>query len=515
MKELFTVWDQGWMLTTLSSCLCVFGCFVIFIDDIYYAVFPKSITGKYKFEIKENYTFLCGSLAFSSGCLLFTSLFRLLPEAIQYLLNSAKESGDVSPHMERKLNFILVASYIGGMLLTILSNTILHLITSESVVHCSHSSHEHSQEPESGDSNSLSHHNCSQIHHHSDDETDNHSYNGTHGHSNEYSHARGHSEGHEHRHQDYFDGSFANEQHRTALETIPSNASLTEHAPLTESHRPSKIKRSSSLLHFLSHDKENKEMLGECRGYSSAELCLYHNQMHNNESTPPKNLHFCELPTLTSNASNEMGDYGSTSDNDDIRKPSSLQTADVHDELSEGETKHHHHVTSPFGRLFLIGIQTSLAITLHKLPEGFITYITSETNPKLGMSIFLSLLLHNLTEGFSMCLPLYYLFASTSRRFAKLRAITISAFLGGLSQPLGAFFGYIFMHTYAPGGNIDLSKLNLVFGSTLAVTGGFLTVIGLSMYGSAVSFGGSLNFVMIWCIVGISTIALSFMITSG
>ena len=48
---------------------------------------------------------------------------------------------------------------------------------------------------------------------------------------------------------------------------------------------------------------------------------------------------------------------------------------------------HHHHVNSPLSRLLTIGIQTTLAITLHKLPEGFITYITSETNPQLGISI--------------------------------------------------------------------------------------------------------------------------------
>ena len=69
---------------------------------------------------------------------------------------------------------------------------------------------------------------------------------------------------------------------------------------------------------------------------------------------------------------------------------------------------HHHHVNTAHSRLLVIGIQTALAITLHKLPEGFITYVTSETNPDLGISIFLSLIVHNFVEGFSICLPLFY-----------------------------------------------------------------------------------------------------------
>lgn len=91
----------------------------------------------------------------------------------------------------------------------------------------------------------------------------------------------------------------------------------------------------------------------------------------------------------------------------------------------------------------------------------------------------------------------------------KLKAVSISAVLGGLSQPLGALAGYFFMKlNHAGESDINLDKLNYVFGITMAVTSGFLTVIALTMFGSAVSFSGRPNFVMIWGILGMCVIIL-------
>ena len=55
--------------------------------------------------------------------------------------------------------------------------------------------------------------------------------------------------------------------------------------------------------------------------------------------------------------------------------------------------------------------------------------------------------------------------------------------------------------------------MNRIFGITMAITSGFLTVISLSMYGSSVSFGGNINFVMTWCIIGISVIGITSVLT--
>ncbi|KAI9842181.1 MAG: hypothetical protein M1830_007820, partial [Pleopsidium flavum] len=91
---------------------------------------------------------------------------------------------------------------------------------------------------------------------------------------------------------------------------------------------------------------------------------------------------------------------------------------------------HHHHV--PTNAFLSIGLQTSIAIALHKLPEGFITFATNHANPKLGFAVFLALFIHNITEGFAMALPLYLALGS------RWKAMFWSSLLGGISQPLGA-----------------------------------------------------------------------------
>ena len=93
-------------------------------------------------------------------------------------------------------------------------------------------------------------------------------------------------------------------------------------------------------------------------------------------------------------------------------------------------TQHHHHVpTNPY---LTLSLQTTLAIALHKLPEGFITYAANHASPRLGFTVFFSLFIHNISEGFAMALPLYLALHS------RWKAICWSSILGGLSQPLGA-----------------------------------------------------------------------------
>lgn len=490
MVELKFASSEGWYLTFLSSFLCVLGCFVIFFDDIYMLVLPKSITNRYKFQLKENYGFLNGSLAFSSGCLLFTSLFKLLPEALEYFQDSErKKTHNGTIGREKKLHIYLIMSYIGGILLCFLFNAVLHMVTSESVVHCNHSGDEH--------------------------------------HAHETRRASFHKHSHDGGNIDDL------EQGNGGLEPIsPVHSSNgDESTPLL--NRSRSVVSRKTLIHYFSSPDEND--IGECKGYTSAELCLFKNHNEGHE------LHFCEIPALAKSidyheddlhpvcsptschlesAVNVHGNADST--NDDHHRVSHSHSHShsyshgAADAPSKYEPDHHHHINTPLSRLLLIGVQTTLAISLHKLPEGFITFITSEANPQLGILIFLSLMIHNFTEGFLMCLPLYFLFSSSPNAFAKLKAVSVSALLGGLSQPMGAFLGYILLKSNHRGSDdsLDIHKLNFVLGIALAVTSGFLSVVGLSMYGSAVSFnGGMLNFILFWCIFGMGLIGVSSIIT--
>lgn len=492
MFEWFGSSSQGWLLTTLSSLLCVLGCFIIFSDDIYYFLLPKFVTKRFPFHLKENYAFMNGSLAFSSGCLLLTALYRLLPEAMTYLSSSDQEDNATT---------VLVFSFIAGILICILFNYGMHLITSESVVHCSHDGE--------GKIELVPQSELHAVHTH---EIDGHSHDGQ-GHDHVLAHSPKHAHSHEssskpqslhnHNHdQDHAHGYFEGHHHGSASTSLDNDDSTGKTAVFEESVKPQDIdggalesqpllthKKSSGLAHFLTHGSTVDEpLLGECKGYSSAERCVY-------ERTGE--LHYCEIPEL----GKPEDDVVTEAEHRATSEPAPV-TPHIHHVPDE---HHHHHVNSPFSRLLLIGVQTIFAITLHKLPEGFITYITSETNPQLGFSIFLSLLIHNYTEGFLMCLPLYYSFGEVKWR--KLKAVSISATLGGLSQPLGAILGYLFLRHYGQD-HFDVGKLNYVFGISMAVTSGFLVVIALSMYGSSVAFSARPNFVLVWCLLGMSTIAL-------
>lgn len=435
--------SQGWTLTVLLSLLCVLGCFIIFLDDAYYLVFPRWLTRRHPFHLRENYSFMNGSLAFSSGCLLLTALYRLPPEAKAYLEQT-----------DNNANLVLMLAFMGGVCVCGLFNVGLHVLTTESVVHCSHDG-EHKLELVPYSDLAPDH-----EHHHS------------HGH---HSHGLSHHEAHAEPEDEHVHG------HSHSHADAPL-AEAGELVPL--------LVRKKSLVHYLTGGPAQDEaLLGECKGYSSAELCQY-------ERTGK--LHFCEVPQLRTESAKP----------DDHEESLSVDVHLLRDTHLQHLTNehHHHHVNSPLSRLLLIGIQTILAITLHKLPEGFITYVTSETNPELGLSIFFSLLIHNYTEGFLMCLPLYYSLENT--RWPKVKAVSILAFLGGFSQPLGAGVGYVFMRYYNMD-DIDVGTLNHVFGVSMGVTAGFLTVIALSMYGSAVSFSGRPNQVMVWCLLGMATIGAS------
>ncbi|CAK7204630.1 Zinc transporter [Sporothrix eucalyptigena] len=145
---------------------------------------------------------------------------------------------------------------------------------------------------------------------------------------------------------------------------------------------------------------------------------------------------------------------------------------------------HHHHV--PANAFLSIGLQTVLAIGLHKFPEGFITFATNHANPALGFNVFLALFVHNIAEGFAMALPLYMALGS------RLRAILWAALLGGLSQPIGAGCAAIWLKYLARrnAGNGDGDRHDqdpstangTAYGILFAITGGIMVAVALQLF---------------------------------
>lgn len=88
--------------------------------------------------------------------------------------------------------------------------------------------------------------------------------------------------------------------------------------------------------------------------------------------------------------------------------------------------------------LMRMGLFSALAITIHNFPEGLATFTSALQDTRLGISIAVAVAIHNIPEGIAVSVPIY--FATGSRRKAFLYS-----FLSGLSEPLGAFVGYILL----------------------------------------------------------------------
>lgn len=174
-----------------------------------------------------------------------------------------------------------------------------------------------------------------------------------------------------------------------------------------------------------------------------------------------------------------------------------------HDDIDQ--KRHHHHV--PHNPFLSLGVQTSLAISLHKLPEGFITFAANHANPSLGLSVFMSLFIHNICEGLAMALPLYLALQS------RFRAMIWACILGGLSQPLGALIAAMwFAHSETVGGQHQddsaEGKAALVYGALFSVTSGIMTYVGLQLYTEATSLSHNSAICVRFAVAGMCILGL-------
>lgn len=166
--------------------------------------------------------------------------------------------------------------------------------------------------------------------------------------------------------------------------------------------------------------------------------------------------------------------------------------------------EHHHHV--PTNAFMAIGLQTSIAIALHKAPEGFITYATNHANPTLGFAVFMALFIHNITEGFAMALPLYLALGS------RLKAIFWSAFLGGLSQPIGAGVAALWFKL-AEGRDGLGSPDEKVYGAMFAITSGVMASVALSLFSESLALSHNKKVCIAFAFLGMGILGISFALT--
>ncbi|KAJ2379189.1 Zinc transporter, partial [Coemansia sp. RSA 2603] len=146
-------------------------------------------------------------------------------------------------------------------------------------------------------------------------------------------------------------------------------------------------------------------------------------------------------------------------------------------------------VSSRHQRLLLrVGLQTAVAIALHKIPEGLIIFLSRRASPRLGASVAASLFFHNLPEGLMLALPLYL--ATGHRHLAFL----VASLMGAIPPALGAALGML-----VAGGTERNAHLAAIFGVTFGVTAGMMCMVSLNgMLPTARIYDRSGN-VVAWC----------------
>ncbi len=73
--------------------------------------------------------------------------------------------------------------------------------------------------------------------------------------------------------------------------------------------------------------------------------------------------------------------------------------------------------------------------------EGIATFMSAYQDMNLGMKLAIAITLHNIPEGISIAVPIYY--ATKSKKKAIFRT-----FLSGLAEPFGALLAYLFLSQF-------------------------------------------------------------------
>ena len=116
--------------------------------------------------------------------------------------------------------------------------------------------------------------------------------------------------------------------------------------------------------------------------------------------------------------------------------------------------------------IYRVGIMGMIAIILHNIPEGIITYMASDLNIKLGFKLAISIALHNIPEGILVAYPIYYSTKSYSRAF-------VCTFISGISEFIGSIIALIIF------GNINN---DLYIALMLSITAGIMIYISIYDY---------------------------------
>ncbi|KAI5235328.1 Zinc/iron permease [Aureobasidium subglaciale] len=504
--------ERGWVMASVSGAACIIGASIICVDII-----VRKFPSKRNFRIQDSDIFLSSSLSLSFGVMLFSALFSMMPSA-----KSSLQKGGMSP---KAAAWTLIGCFLGGALGIQVISRLAHLFMPSHVVDCEHSHDEEEAVKEPSEEDGQLRH--EQAHPPSHDRS--------HGGSNSTIKQHG-----EHVH---IQRPKIGTRKSTSAATI-DNGSVNLPPGKSLSRRPSlQARLSQTLSSIASRSKSSCDCDGPCYGFSepcgadcfknmqtrqASTRSIIRQQLLRGESaaseqtpllqgireeTAPRPGHQDRMASDTILQTKRSNGMLNPSNPDAVIEEESdthsLQHTKSHASLSSnqqqsGEQQHHHHHV-PTNVFASIGLQTSIAIALHKLPEGFITFATNHANPKLGFSVFLALFIHNITDGFVLALPLYLAINN------RAKAMFWASLLGGASQPLGAGVAAL-IFKIAGSKNVAISEN--FYGAMFAVTAGIMTSVALQLFGESLELTHNRGLCMIFAFVGMGILGCSSALTA-
>ncbi|KAH8724271.1 ZIP zinc transporter-domain-containing protein [Phaeosphaeriaceae sp. PMI808] len=489
---------RGWIMAVVSgiaSIICV---------DLIIRQFP----GKKNFKIEDSNFFLSTGMSLSFGVMIFSSLYSMLPSAKKYLVQ-----GGLSP---KASTLILMGCFLVGALGISVLSQILHRYIPHQVVDCDH---EHGDEDES----KLDDEEAGHSHQPMQEQAD--GYHGTHAH---------HSYGTNGEHSNPpppvrrpslhntlssnfsklvtgsqklcdetgqcfgYSDTCGTECFRNVLTTRPPRLHTTKSTGNLTSSKPFGTIRAQNMQApherqpLLQGVDETEPLRPTTSGPAAMDSSIATLASINGSSRQNTNNHDHDRPSLHKHSRSSS-------------RSSSPSSTSIHSHHTHAHgPQHHHHV--PTNVFLSIGLQTSIAIALHKIPEGFITYATNHANPTLGFSIFLALFIHNITEGFALALPLYLAIGS------RWKAMFWSALLGGVSQPLGAGVAALSFKIAGRGKGDEGGEL--VYGGMFAITAGIMAMVSLQLLGESLDLTHSRRLCFVSAFCGMGILGLSSALTA-
>ena len=113
--------------------------------------------------------------------------------------------------------------------------------------------------------------------------------------------------------------------------------------------------------------------------------------------------------------------------------------------------------------LYKAGMISMIALIIHNVPEGIVTFLTSNHNIKLGITLAISIALHNVPEGISISVPIYYSTKSKKKAF-------LYTFISGMSEFIGAVIAFLLFRKF---------DNNFFFGCLYSLTSGIMLYISV------------------------------------